>query len=195
MIDTLLGLDQDLFLYLNNLGTPFFDPFWLFITNKFSSIPLYLILIFLLYKKIGLQKTIIAVLVVAVMITITDQLSYFVKHSVMRLRPCGEPELEGLGRFVAECGSYGYFSGHATSSFALAIYLGLIFRKHYRYMLAGLFIWAVFVSYSRIYVGVHYPGDVLTGAIVGSLTALLCYNLFKFSSNRYTKMKAIKKGN
>lgn len=194
-MDTLIGLDQELFLFLNNLGTSFFDPLWLFITHKFSSIPLYAFLIYLLYKNIGLQQTIIALIVVAVMITITDQLSYFVKHSVMRLRPCGEPDLQGLGRFVAECGSYGYFSGHATSSFALATYLGLIFRKHYKYMFTGLIIWAVFVSYSRIYVGVHYPGDVLTGALVGILIALFCYMLYKFVTARYKKMKSSKKDN
>ncbi len=194
-MDTLIGLDQELFLFLNNLGTSFFDPLWLFITHKFSSIPLYALLIYLLYKNIGLQQTIIALIVVAVMITITDQLSYFVKHSVMRLRPCGEPDLQGLGRFVAECGSYGYFSGHATSSFALATYLGLIFRKHYKYMFTGLMIWAVFVSYSRIYVGVHYPGDVLTGALVGILIALFCYMLYKFVTASYKKMKSSKKDN
>jgi undecaprenyl-diphosphatase len=194
-MDTLIGLDQDLFLYLNNLGSPFFDPFWLFITNKFSSIPLYLLLIYLMYKSIGLPKTIIALIGVAIMITMTDQLSYFVKHSVMRLRPCGEPEIEGLGRFVADCGSYGYFSGHATSSFALAIYLGLIFRQHYKYMFTGLIIWALFVSYSRIYVGVHYPADVLTGALVGVLIALFCHILYKLGVEKYSKVKSIKKGN
>lgn len=194
-METLIGLDQDLFLYFNNLGTPFFDPFWLFITNKFSSIPLYLVLIYLLYKNIGLQKTIIALVVVAIMITITDQFSYFVKHSVMRLRPCGEPDLEGLGRFVAECGSYGYFSGHATSSFALATYLGLIFRKHYKYIFTALIIWALFVSYSRIYVGVHYPGDVITGVLVGIIVALFCYFLYIHSSKWYMKKKASKMDN
>lgn len=194
-METLIGLDQDLFLYLNNLGTPFFDPFWLVITNKFSSIPLYLILIYLLYKSLGLPKTIIALVVVALMITMTDQLSYFVKHSVMRLRPCGEPTIDGLGRFVADCGSYGYFSGHATSSFALATYLGLIFRKHYKYMFTGLIIWAVFVSYSRIYVGVHYPADVITGALVGIIIAVFCYALFKSATAEYIKRKKLKRDN
>jgi len=194
-MDTLIGLDQELFLYLNNLGTPLFDPLWLFITHKFSSIPLYALLVYLLYKNIGLQQTIIALLVVAVMITITDQLSYFVKHAVMRLRPCGEPDLDGLGRFVADCGSYGYFSGHATSSFALATYLGLIFRTHYKYMFTGLIIWAVLVSYSRIYVGVHYPGDVLTGIIVGILVGLFCYRIYRLGVARYNKIQGSKMDN
>lgn len=188
-MESLIELDKELFLYLNNLGSSTFDTFWLIVTHKFSFIPLYMVLAYLLYKNLGLQKTLFALLVVAIMITISDQLSYAVKHSVMRLRPCGDPSLQGLGRFVAECGSYGYFSGHATSSFALAIYLGMIFKSYYKYMFVFLIIWAMMVSYSRIYVGVHFPGDVLTGALVGILIGFLCYGLFKLIYSKYYKHK------
>ncbi|RRO13350.1 phosphatase PAP2 family protein [Flavobacteriaceae bacterium 14752] len=188
-METLVELDQSLFLYLNKLGSDSFDTLWLVITNKFASIPLYVLFIYLLFKNFGVKQTVITLLVVALMITITDQLSYAVKHSVMRLRPCGEPSLEGLGRFVAECGSYGYFSGHATSSFALAMFLGLIFREHYKYIFAALIVWALFVSYSRIYVGVHYPGDVLTGMLVGSVVGVGCYYLNKFAWQKFKSVK------
>lgn len=187
-METLVEFDESLFLYLNNLGSSFFDPFWLVITNKFASIPLYLLFIYLLYKNIGLHKTILSLVVVALMITATDQLSYAVKHSVMRLRPCGDPSLEGLGRFVADCGSYGYFSGHATSSFALAIFLGLILKPFYKYIFSALILWAIIVSYSRIYVGVHFPGDVLSGVLVGSLLGFLFYEFYKF-----LKLKVLEK--
>ncbi|MBS3739642.1 MAG: phosphatase PAP2 family protein [Psychroflexus sp.] len=189
MMDTLIELDQSIFLYLNNLGSTRFDTLWLIITNKWASIPLYLLLIYLLFKNFGVKQTVITLLVVALMITLTDQLSYAVKHSVMRLRPCGEPRLEGLGRFVAECGSYGYFSGHATSSFALAIFLGLIFKNHYKYSFIALIIWALLVSYSRIYVGVHYPGDILTGMLVGTTIGTGCYYLNKFAQKKYKSLK------
>lgn len=188
-METLIELDKSLFLYLNNLGTSFFDPLWLIITYKFSSIPLYLFLIYLLYKNMGLQKTILTLVVVAIMITITDQLSFAVKHSVMRLRPCGDPSLEGLGRFVASCGTYGYFSGHATSSFALAVFIGLVLKPFYKYILTALLVWAIFVSYSRIYLGVHFPGDVLTGILVGTCIGLLCYELYKFLNSRLLEKK------
>lgn len=187
-METLVEFDESLFLYLNNLGSSFFDPFWLVITNKFASIPLYMLFIYLLHKNIGLHKTILSLVVVALMITATDQLSYAVKHSVMRLRPCGDPSLEGLGRFVADCGSYGYFSGHATSSFALAIFLGLILKPFYKYIFSALILWAIIVSYSRIYVGVHFPGDVLSGVLVGSLLGFLFYELYKF-----LKLKVLEK--
>lgn len=188
-METLIELDKSLFLYLNNLGTSFFDPLWLIITYKFSSIPLYLFLIYLLHKNMGLQKTILTLAVVAIMITITDQLSYAVKHSVMRLRPCGDPSLEGLGRFVGSCGTYGYFSGHATSSFALAVFIGLVLKPFYKYIFTALLVWAIFVSYSRIYLGVHFPGDVLTGILAGICIGLLCYKLYRFLSSRLLEKK------
>lgn len=183
-METLVDLDEQLFLYLNNLGNTTFDAFWLTITNKFSSIPLYILLVYLLYKNFGWKSMLIALLVTALMITITDQFSYAVKHAVERLRPCREPELAGLGRYIAGCGSFGYFSGHATSSFALAVYLSLIFKNTYKYFFALLIIWAFIVSYSRIYVGVHYPGDVITGMLVGSGIGLGCYYLYKFTLSK-----------
>lgn len=189
-METLIELDKSLFLFLNNLGTPFFDQLWLVITNKWSSIPLYMLFMYLLYKNFGLQKTIITLVVVALMITISDQLSYAVKHAVMRSRPCGDESLQGLGRFITRCGSYGYFSGHATSSFALAIFLGLTLRQYYRYIFGLLILWAFVVSYSRIYVGVHFPGDVLTGMIVGTLIGIACYKLNKFAKQKFEKFRS-----
>lgn len=177
-MEALIELDKELFLYLNNLGSASWDWFWLFITNKISSIPLYLVLLYFLYKNFGLQKTLVALFCIALMITLTDQLSYAVKHGVMRIRPCGEPTLEGLGRFIKNCGRYGYFSGHATSSFALATFLSLLFRGVFKFFTPLIFFWALLVSYSRIYVGVHYPGDVLTGAVVGTLIALFCFWIY-----------------
>jgi undecaprenyl-diphosphatase len=192
-MESLVELDKALFLYLNNLGSPAWDGLWLFITNKLSSIPLYALILFLIYKNFGLQKTLVVLLCVALMITLTDQLANAFKDGVERLRPCGEPTLEGLGRFVARCGRYGYFSGHATSSFALATFLSLVFKGHFKFFTPLIFIWALFVSYSRIYVGIHYPGDVLTGMLVGTLIALFCYRIYvlgvKKVESRFTSRK------
>lgn len=188
-MESLIELDQSLFLYLNNLGSKKFDALWLVITNKWASIPLYALFVYLLFKNFGVKQTVITLVIVAIMITLTDQLSYAIKHSVMRLRPCGEPSLQSLGRFVTECGSYGYFSGHATSSFALAVFLGLIFKNYYKFIFTALIIWALLVSYSRIYVGVHYPGDILTGALVGSTIGVGFYYLNKFAQHQYKSFK------
>ncbi len=186
-MESLIELDKQIFLFLNNLGTPTWDGFWLVITNKLSSIPLYLLLLYLIYKHFGIQKTLIALFSIAIMIALTDQISYAVKHAVMRPRPCGESTLEGLGRFITRCGRYGYFSGHATSSFALATFLTLLFRGKFKFFWGLIFIWALLVSYSRIYVGVHYPGDVLTGMLAGTLIALFCFWMYSQGVKKFSQ--------
>ena len=131
MLEKLLHLDQEVFVYLNNLGSPFWDGFWMFMTNKWSSIPLYLILLILAYRSLGLKKTLLLLVSIALVITVSDQLSNFFKIGVGRLRPCYDPDLSGLIRLVkTSCGGkYGYFSAHASNSFAIAIFFTHFFRK------------------------------------------------------------------
>ena len=175
-MEQLVELDQELFLFLNNLGTPAWDNFWNILTHKWTSIPLYIVLIYLLYKCLGTKGAIITVLLVAGMITITDQLANVFKDGFERLRPCRQEGVMEYARFVAiRCGKYGYFSAHAASSAALTVYLGLILKPFYKFILPILIFWALMVAYSRIYVGVHYPGDVLTGMILGSGIGFLFY--------------------
>ena len=130
MIETLLHYDEQLFLYLNNLGTPPWDDFWRIVTEKWSSVPLYALLLFLLFKKFGIKATLLVMLCAAVMITATDQLANLFKYILFkRPRPCKVEELTSLMRFVADgCGRYGYFSAHAASSMAAAVFLGLLLK-------------------------------------------------------------------
>ena len=175
-MEQLVELDQELFLFLNNLGTPAWDNFWNILTHKWTSIPLYILLIYLLYQCLGTKGAIITVLLVAGMITITDQLANVFKDGFERLRPCRQEGVMEYARFVAiRCGKYGYFSAHAASSAALTVYLGLILKPFYKFILPILIFWALMVAYSRIYVGVHYPGDVLTGMILGSGIGFVFY--------------------
>ena len=175
-MEQLVELDQELFLFLNNLGTPAWDNFWNILTHKWTSIPLYIVLIYLLYQCLGTKGAIITVLLVAGMITITDQLANVFKDGFERLRPCRQEGVMEYARFVAiRCGKYGYFSAHAASSAALTVYLGLILKPFYKFILPILIFWALMVAYSRIYVGVHYPGDVLTGMILGSGIGFVFY--------------------
>lgn len=185
-METLIEYDQELFLFLNGLGTETWDGFWLVVTNKLSSIPLYALLLFFIYQKYGIKGTIITAIVVAAMITSTDQISDFFKNFIQRPRPCKVFSWEETMRFIApRCGRYGYFSGHATSSMATAVFAGLALQSKYRYLIFILLVWAVFVGYSRIYVGVHYPGDVLTGMIVGSVLGFVFYRLQQFFLAKY----------
>jgi len=186
-MEELMQLDEELFIFLNNLGTTTWDGFWLFITNKFASIPLYVVLLYLLYKNYGLKPTLVILVLVAGMITCTDQLANVFKHGFQRPRPCQEDLIEQARYIAVRCGRYGYFSAHAASSTALAIFIGLLLKRFYKYIFAFMLIWALVVSYSRIYVGVHYPGDVLTGIVIGTLIGVIFYQLFKFINYKYFK--------
>jgi len=187
MLETLKQIDRELFLYLNTLGIKEWDWFWVLLTEKETSIPLYVILLFLIFKKIRLRGLLITLVVVALMITFTDQLANFFKDSFQRLRPCNEAFIE-YGRFLAKrCGKYGYFSGHAISSFAVATLVSNILKPYYKYVFYWIFFWAFMVTYSRIYVGVHYPADIFTGAVFGIATGFLFYKLFKYLRFRFDK--------
>lgn len=176
----LIGLDKEVFLYLNNLGNNSWDFFWLTITDKLNWIPLYIIFTFLIFKKFGIKKLLIILVVVALMIATSDQISLLYKNTlILRLRPCFNPDFEGIMRVVkGSCGGkYGFFSGHATNHFALAVFLSLLFRK--KYLSIILIIWAGFIAYSRVYIGVHYPLDILTGSFIGSLIGYLYYEIYQ----------------
>lgn len=181
MIDQLIDKDIALLIYLNNLGNPQWDSFWLFMSNKFSAIPLYLLLLYLTYKQFGLKKTVVAVLFVVLLIAASDQTGNLFKYGFKRLRPCHNENIADLIRIVGNrCGGlYGYFSAHAANSMAIAVFFGLLLRNKFRYLFSVLVIWAISVSYSRIYLGVHFPLDVLTGMLIGIIYGTLFYAFFK----------------
>ncbi|SFU32749.1 undecaprenyl-diphosphatase [Pustulibacterium marinum] len=174
-MNEIVHADQQLFLFLNNLGTTTFDSFWMFITNKWSSIPLYALLLVLCFVKLGWKRTLLVLVMVALMIAGTDQLANAFKYGVERLRPCHTESLLDQMRLVKPyCGGqYGYFSAHAASSMAVAVFFGKLFKPYLKWMLPLLLLWSITVGYSRIYIGVHFPLDVLTGYFFGTLIALL----------------------
>lgn len=180
MLEELVKYDTDVFIYLNNLGTPTWDAFWMFYTTKFNWIPFYGVLAFLMYKRFNIKTFMLTLVVVALMITFTDQITnLFKKVLVMRLRPCNNEEISGLFRLVKSyCGGkFGYFSGHASNSMAVAVFTSLTLKSRYKYILFILIPWAVAMGYSRIYIGVHYPLDVLSGALFGTFSGFIFYKL------------------
>ncbi len=180
-MEELIKYDQELFLVLNNLGNSTWDEFWLFITNKYSFIPMYAILLYLIYYKMGARAALLAVLVVALMITFTDQITNVFKHSFERLRPCREIGVMENMRFIAvRCGRYGYFSGHSSNSMAAAVFAGLLLKPYFKKLIYILLFWSFLVAYSRIYVGVHYPLDIISGLLFGAISGLLFYKLYRY---------------
>jgi undecaprenyl-diphosphatase len=187
MLDQLLQLDESLFLYLNRLGNSAWDDFWLVITDKLTFIPLYAVLLFLIYKKLGLKSLLLLILVVAAMISFTDQITNLFKYVIAkRPRPCREVHLQELMRFVAGgCGRYGFFSGHAANSMAAAVFAGLLLRPYYKNLIFILLFWSAVVAYSRIYVGVHYPLDIVCGLAFGALSGFMFFNIQIYLRKRF----------
>ena len=188
MLDQLLELDKTLFLYLNKLGSSTWDPLWLAITHEVTFAPLYAILLGLIYRKYGLKPLLIMVLVIAAMITFTDQITNVFKHTVMRPRPCQLDSLVAEGmRYIAErCGRYGFFSGHSSNSMAAAVFGGLVLRPYFKNLIFILLFWSCIVAYSRIYVGVHYPLDIVCGMLFGALSGVVFYKLNSYLLKRFT---------
>lgn len=186
ILNDLINIDVDVFLFLNGIHSPFFDVVFHWITSRVLWLPFYSFLLYLIVKKWG-KKTLIIGLFVGLFFLLGDRISVmFFKDVFERLRPCHNPNIAGLVHLVDGCGGqYGFVSSHATNSFALAIFTGLLLRKTYKYILIGMLLWAALVSYSRIYVGVHYPGDILGGAILGTIVGLFVFWLMKYSNKHF----------
>ena len=182
MIEEILKLDSKLFLFLNNLGTPKFDTFWISLSMIEANILMYLFLIFLLFYTQKTRPKFLYIFylfsVIALMITITDQGANIFKDSFQRLRPCYDESIKDSLRLVKEnCGGkYGFFSAHASNSFSLAIFFGLLFKNRIRYIIIITMIYALLISYSRIYLGVHFPIDIIVGSSFGICLGIIMYS-------------------
>ena len=186
MLDKLLQWDEDLFLLLNGAGSESFDSFWVFISSTRSAIPLFIFIIFLLIKKHG-KSFWQGLILILIVVSLADLSSvHCFKNVFMRLRPCHDPELvDQIRLLVSKGGLYGFVSSHAANFFAIAGIVSALLseRKHLPYL---LYSWATLVAYSRIYVGKHYPLDIIGGAILGVLIAKVTWCLIKKIKEKHT---------
>lgn len=168
MIDWLNTIDTQVFLALNGLHAPYFDAFMKLFTGKWIWVPMYAAVLFAVVRNYRWRQTLAVLVCVALAITIADQVcATLIRPEVCRLRPSNpENPLSEMVHIVGgyRGGSYGFPSCHAANSFALASFLTLLFAN--RKLSLFIFAWAVLNSYSRVYLGVHYPGDLLVGAII-----------------------------
>jgi len=171
MLESLLAWDEELFLTLNSLGQPWLDQFMVMISEIWIWVPLYAVILFLFYKKFPLNQALVFMALCVLTVVITDQGSvHLFKEVFKRPRPCQEEHLLTQMRFAAShCGLYGFISSHAANTFGFAVLAGGILKEKAPKLPVILLIWAAVVSYSRIYLGVHYPLDVIGGAIFGSV--------------------------
>lgn len=184
MLDKLIQWDKELMIFLNNVGSPAYDSFWLIITKQINWIPFFIVLLYVVYKKVSIRKLGVILLCLAVLITFTDQMTNLVKYSVARPRPCNTEDINSMLRIVHCSSTLSFFSGHASNSTGTMLFLFLILRRYYKYSFV-IFIFPLVFSFSRIYLSMHFPGDIFVGMCAGALFGTLFYQLFKWIEVKY----------
>ena len=187
MLDRIKQIDTELLIFLNNLGNKSWDPLWVSITDKFTFLPLFILIIFFLFKKNGTKGLLVILLFISALILFTDQFTNVVKDFTQRLRPCRLDELQGLLRDIdIRCGKYGFFSAHAANSISVTIFIiNCVDESVKKFLKPVLILWVMIFSYSRIYLGVHYPLDTIFGLSFGIFSGFL----FKYLYNYFISVK------
>ncbi|WP_165747796.1 phosphatase PAP2 family protein [Cellulophaga sp. Z1A5H] len=177
MFDKLLTWDRETFIYLNSLGIEEYDQFWSIATNISTWIPLYVLFLFLVMYKRSKKEKIQKILTAVLMLLFVLLLTGVTKELVGRIRPSADAEINTLIRIIKGSNGFSFFSGHSAYSFALTTIVVLFIKDTFKWSWA-FYIWPIFLAFSRIYVGVHYPVDLITGAIVGILSGNLFYGIY-----------------
>jgi len=179
-LNSLINYDKRLLLFLHSKGSIHWDGFWLFITNPIHWIPLFFLLFFLVYKSFGLKKTTLITLITVLSSVFSLLIVNIIKNYFQRLRPINDTSINTSIRVLVEQNDYSFVSGHSTVSFTVAFILFWLLKKHYKYTFL-IFIFPILFAYSRIYLAVHFPIDILFGMFLGYLVALVFYKIIKFS--------------
>ncbi len=176
-LDQLISLDKQITLAINNLHSEFTDQIWIFFSHIKVWFPMYALIVGLLFWRLGWKKALIYTVALALTVLCCDQGANLFKEGFCRVRPCNDEFMIASGAHIlAHHGSYSFFSGHACNAFGFACTSSVAFREDkrlkYRGYMAFIFIWAFLVSASRIFVSAHFFGDVIVGAIMGTIMSL-----------------------
>lgn len=178
-IEALQNIDNSILLFINGNNSTFLDKVMFIISGRFTWIPLYILLAVLAWMKYK-RECWVVILFAVIAIALSDQFADMIKNEVMRLRPSHTPGLMNLLHYYKDNkgeaymgGLYGFVSNHAANSACLTIYFALLFRN--KYLTAGLALWMCLLCYSRMYLGVHFPSDILGGIAVGLIAGLIAY--------------------
>lgn len=188
-ISLLSEADRMILLAVNSLHTPMLDSLMWEISRKWTWVPLYILLSAFVFRKYNIAGGIVCLLIIAAMITATDQTcAGIIRPVICRLRPSSpDNPLSSLLHLVNDYrgGRFGFPSCHAANTFALALFLSLLFKN--RLFTIAILSWSLLVSYSRIYLGVHYPSDILGSLLIGALFAILSHSIMAYSLHLFTK--------
>ena len=180
MFENLKDIDEHLFLWGNSFHSTFFDALMPYLTSFWIWIPLFLWWL-LAFIRVFKTKTLFVVLFVVTLLALSDRSSVFVKNTFKRYRPSHNIRIKDKIHIVNEYrgGQYGYVSSHASNAFGIALFLCLLLKNRpQKWLKISFFVWAFIMMYTRIYLGVHYPFDLVSGALLGSLWALVLYKIF-----------------
>ncbi len=184
MFEKIIQIDKELLIYLNNLGSENWDGLWLFITDQMNWIPLFLFMIVVLFKHLGWKKSVFLLFFIAVMITFSDQFTNMIRRIFERLRPNNDSSINHLLRTLINPQNYSFTSGHATTSTTVAVFLYLLLKSYTKHI-KWVFLFPLVFAYSRLYLGVHFPIDILTGASIGVCIGFTFYKLFSIVEKKY----------
>lgn len=190
IVEGILPLERSLFFLLNGSDSAFWDNLMRTISSTKVWIPLYLFVLFLVFYKTSLKSAALVTIFFILMVVCCDQLSSgLMKPFFERPRPGHHPDFKDLVDVVNgyRGGGYSFISGHATNACGFAVLLALIFRQRWVWLVA--LIWAVAISYSRIYLGMHFVSDVVVGMIAGTLIAVGLYAALIFLRKKLFKVE------
>lgn len=191
ILDRLAELDQQITLAINSLHTPLTDSIWTFFSKVPVWIPMYVAIVVFLFIRLGWKRAMVFTVVLGLMVLFSDQFANLIKNSVQRLRPCRDAAMMAAGLHAPRIGSaFGFFSGHAANTFGLAAASTVAFRTdtrlRYRGYIAWIYTWCTLVSLSRVFLGMHYFGDITAGAIAGTVIGLSLAYTGRYVCRRYS---------